>query len=300
LGCAAADELIYVESFPKPDGKTPVLRNERHCGGLTATALAAASRLGARCAFGGLLGDGPLSQFVEGTLLGEGVDMTPTARSPDAEPIYATVIVDVTHHTRAILAQYRGRTGADDDLPDAGVIRSTATLFIDHHGSAGNIRAATIAREAGIPVVADFERADVPRFEEMLSLVDHLIVSEAFALSLAQARTVPDAIASLFERTRGTVVVTCGAEGGWGFEPGLSEPFRYPAFHVEAADTTGCGDVFHGAYAAELARGSDLRRRIRVAAASAALKATKPGGQAGIPNRAAVETFLKERGASGE
>jgi sugar/nucleoside kinase (ribokinase family) len=59
-------------------------------------------------------------------------------------------------------------------------------------------------------------------------------------------------------------------------------------------DTTGCGDVFHGAYASALARGLSLAERVRFAAAAAALKATRPGGQAGIPTRPEVEAFLQE------
>jgi sugar/nucleoside kinase (ribokinase family) len=61
---------------------------------------------------------------------------------------------------------------------------------------------------------------------------------------------------------------------------------------VNALDTTGCGDVFHGAYAAGLARGMDVEDRIRFASAAAALKATKHGGQSGIPKRSTVEKFL--------
>ena len=63
---------------------------------------------------------------------------------------------------------------------------------------------------------------------------------------------------------------------------------------VDVVDTTGCGDVFHGAYAAGLAQGLDLRDRIRLATAAEALKATRRGGQAGIPTRAAVNQFLEE------
>ncbi len=61
-------------------------------------------------------------------------------------------------------------------------------------------------------------------------------------------------------------------------------------------DTTGCGDVFHGAYAAGLARGLDLAERVRLASAAAAIKATRPGGQKGIPTRDEVEAFLKSAG----
>jgi sugar/nucleoside kinase (ribokinase family) len=61
-------------------------------------------------------------------------------------------------------------------------------------------------------------------------------------------------------------------------------------------DTTSCGDVFHGAYASALAWGLGLDERVRLACAAAALKATRPGGQAGIPTRAAVESFLQGQG----
>ena len=70
-------------------------------------------------------------------------------------------------------------------------------------------------------------------------------------------------------------------------------PKHQLAFKVKAVDTTGCGDVFHGAYAFALARGMALEERIRFAAASAALKATQPGGQAGIPTWRAVRRYLK-------
>ena len=67
---------------------------------------------------------------------------------------------------------------------------------------------------------------------------------------------------------------------------------HFPAYAVDLVDTTGCGDVFHGAYAAALSQGEDLPRRVALASAAAALKATRRGGQAGIPYRQAVEEFL--------
>ena len=94
------------------------------------------------------------------------------------------------------------------------------------------------------------------------------------------------------------VVVTSGAKGCWftGAEAQATTLYQ-PAFPVEAVDTTGCGDVFHGAYASALARGLGIRERVRLAAAAAALKATRPGGQAGCPTLAEVEAFMKERTA---
>ena len=65
-----------------------------------------------------------------------------------------------------------------------------------------------------------------------------------------------------------------------------------PALKVNVVDTTGCGDVFHGAYAASIARGEDIPRAIQVATITAGIKAASPGGRNGIPDRAKVETVL--------
>ena len=90
------------------------------------------------------------------------------------------------------------------------------------------------------------------------------------------------------------MVITCGERGCYFLDAANPAPKLLPAFNVMAIDTTGCGDVFHGAYAAALARGLPLVDRIRFASAAAALKATRHGGQAGIPTLRAVNKFLKQ------
>jgi sugar/nucleoside kinase (ribokinase family) len=295
LGSVAVDDLIYVESYPPPDTKTPVLRRERQGGGLTGTALVAASRLGSTCAYAGVLGNDELSEFVVGRFQHEGIDVTHLVERPDARPIHSLVVVDVGRQTRTIFFDRSGAVGADRDLPEADVIRSTRILFVDHFGMEGMIRAARVARASGIPVVADLERDESPHLPELLSLADHPILSRDFARYLTGASDPASAVRRLWTDERKVVVVTCGVEGCWYISNADPDtPQYHPAFHVKVVDTTGCGDVFHGAYASTLARGLDLPERIRFASAAAAIKATQPGGQAGIPTRAIVETFLKQ------
>jgi sugar/nucleoside kinase (ribokinase family) len=175
LGCCTVDELLYVEQFPTPDAKVRVLERERGCGGLTATALVAASRLGARCAYAAQLGHDENSRFVAQALRRENVELSTVVWNPDARPIHSTIVVDTTNHSRNIFWQLSGVVGAHPQQPNAEVIRASRVLFVDHYGTEGSIRAAHIAREAGVPVVADLERDNVPHFEELLSLVDHLL-----------------------------------------------------------------------------------------------------------------------------
>jgi sugar/nucleoside kinase (ribokinase family) len=295
LGCTAVDDLLYISSYPPPDSKMQVRERQRQCGGLTATALVAAARLGSRCAFAGVLGQDNDSQFIMDSFRREGVDVRHVISRPDARPIHSTIIVDESCRTRTIFYDLAGSTGADSNLPPDDVIRSTQVLFVDHYGIEGMTRAARIARAAGIPVVADLERSEWPGFDGLLALVDHLILSLDFAAKLTGAGDAPAAASRLWTNRRRAVVITCGVEGCWYLgDGGPATPRRHPAFPVHAVDTTGCGDVFHGAYASALARGLPLAERIRFASAAAALKATRTGGHTGIPHIREVEKFLHE------
>lgn len=292
LGCTAVDEILYVPTYPPADAKVEVRQRERHCGGLTATALVAAARLGAKAAFAGTLGSDPESQFVLHTLAREKVNTRHVVRRDGAGPVRSVIVVDESRRTRNIFYDTKHALGAHPTQPQAGVIESARVLLVDRFGIPGMIRAARVARAAGIPVVADFESSHLPRFAELLALVDHPILSERFACRITRTKTAAAAAKALWNVNRTVVVITCGARGCWYLAGEPSAPRHLPAFKVEAIDTTGCGDVFHGAYAAVLARGMGLVDRLHWASAAAALKATKHGGQAGVPNARQVKRFL--------
>jgi ribokinase len=122
--------------------------------------------------------------------------------------------------------------------------------------------------------------------------VDHLILSEEIALRITQESSAARAALGLWRADRAAVIITCGAEGCWSVSASSGhKACHHPAFQVRAADTTGCGDVFHGAYATSLARGEPLPARIRFAAAAAALKAARKE----IPRLAEVNHFLRTK-----
>jgi ribokinase len=296
LGCVAIDELLYVAAYPPADSKAQVLRWERHCGGLTATALVAAARLGSSCAYAGILGNDALSQWVLDQLSREGIDVGYVRRIEDARPIHSVIVVDEATKSRNIFFHLEGVYGAQPDWPSEQLIRSAKVLYVDYIGVAGMLRAAKIARQAGIPIVADFEGQADPLFPQLLAIVDHLILSQEVAHLLTSSADPPAAAGKLWTDRRSAVVVTCGADGCWYI--GAEQPghcHHQAAYCVPVVDTTGCGDVFHGAYASALARNLSLQARIQFASATAALKALCHGGQAGIPTRSAVETFLHQQ-----
>ncbi len=293
FGVAAVDDVLRVARYPPPDTKVRVVDSERACGGLCATALVAAARLGARSAYAGVLGTDDLSEHVLRCLAGEGIDTTQVTRSAEAGPGHSTIVIDDAG-TRTVFSDSRRAVAGPDDWPPEDVLRAPRVLLVDHVRLGASIRAAGIARAAGIPVVADLERDDHPRFGELLAAVDHLVIPMALGAALTGATDPAEAVLALRSTGR-TVVLTCGAQGAWYVGPGSGDRARHrPAVEVDAVDTTGCGDAFHGAYAAGLAFGLDLDARVRLAVAVAALTATRIGGQAGIPDRTSVEAMLGE------
>ena len=295
LGAVAVDDLFYIASYPGPDEKTPILRGERRCGGMSAIAAIAASRLGCKCAYAGVLGRDELSDFAIGQMRMEGVNLRHLARRASVSPVHSIIMIDSKAGTRNIFYDLRGFLGAARDWPPAAVIRSARVLFVDWFSVPGMIRAARLARAAGIPVVADFEQSGLPGFDKLLPLANHLIISEAFAAKLTGLTDPRRAVARLWTGTQQLAAVTCGAKGCFFVAADNPSLVRHqPAFEVKAVDTTGCGDVFHGAYAAALARGLSAPDRIRFAAAAAALKAEKSGGaQRGIPSLARTMKLMR-------
>lgn len=293
LGCLAIDELLVCPRLPEPDTKIRLLQRDRQGGGLTGNALVAAARFGAKTAYAGSLGPDEDSTFLRNLFDKEGIDLAHCRLDPQFRPIRSTIVIDQSQHTRTIYFDLPGHLGAREDWPPQEVIQSARVLFVDHYGIEGMIRAAKVARAAGIPVVADFERDEHPRFAEILPWVDHLILSRKFALKRSGATDPREAVIRLSQYHSGTTIVTDGEQGCWVSHQGHC--FLWPAYTVEVVDSTGCGDAFHGVYAAALAMGHDLEARLRLASAAAAIKAGHLGAQRGLPTASEIEGFLRAR-----
>jgi sulfofructose kinase len=232
-----------------------------------------------------------LSDHVANNFISEGVDVSHAPRFPEGGVVHSTIVVAQDTGSRNIFYEVRGVMGAHPSQPEENVIADAKVLFIDHYGMPGNLRAITCARRLGVPIVADIEDDAVPLFEEVFNEVDHLILSEEFARPLTRKKSPAEAAEALWRPNRDAVIVTCGRGGCWSVSQASSGVARHhPTFKVSATNTSGCGDVFHGAYAYRLACGDSLEDRIRFASAAAAVKAQQPE----LPRLQAVETLLRE------
>jgi len=231
---------------------------------------------------------------VEHRLVNEGVDIDHVVRWSGAGPVRSIVVVGEDRGSRNIFFDVSAAIGhaLACPVPDE-VVRQARVLFIDHVDAQRMLRPATVARALGIPVVVDIEKCDGPYIDELLTISDHLILPQHIAADISGCGNPAEAAIKLQKDRSQTVIVTDGAKGCWAVDAfKAGRVTRHPAFEVQVIDSTGCGDVFHGAYASGLASGLNLNERIHIASAAAAIKAGCRGGQMGAPNRAALSQFL--------
>lgn len=277
-GAAAVDTILFVDG-PLGNGKARIVRREQRYGGNAATALVAASRTGVDTAFIGHLPDRTAGEGLLSFLEEEGVDLSAARIDPNTAPITSTILVG-TNGDRFIAFDDDTRVGLPDDL-DLDLVRFARVLLIDEYGLQGGVRAAAAARDAGVSVVADIERAAEPDVRLLFDLADHLVLARELALAWTGAAVPAEAVRALWRSDRAAVVVTDGADGCWYRAADDADPAAvrfHPALQVQVVDTTGCGDVFHGTYAGALAQNRSVAECIAAATIASAECATHAGG----------------------
>lgn len=291
FGICAVDFLGLVAKYPQPGEKIPLEAFSKQGGGLAGTALTAAARLGAKTAYIGKFGRDEYSRFLLEEFQKDGVEAGHVILADGAQPPVSFIHVEKDTGERRI-ARYWKEFDLQPNELNRAVIQNSRILFLEHHFVAAGIAAAKWIEEAGGLVVVDAERI-VPGLHEILQLADYLIVSQKFASQQTASNNPEKAALMLQQKYGGVAVVTAGEAGAHCRTP--EHIFYQPAFQVDVVDTTGAGDVFHGAFMAGLIENWPLPKILEFSAAVAAMKCRGLGGRAMIPNREEVEKFLRER-----
>jgi ribokinase len=292
LGYTALDYLGIVPHFPLENRKLELVRFAVAGGGPTATALVTARRLGLSACFLGKVGDDALgSQMIE-ELGDEGVDVSSVIIERGATSQFAFIMVDERSAARTILWTRGSVSRIRPEEVDRRLISSGRVLLVDTLEPGAAAAAAEEARSRGVPVVIDAGtvRDGVP---EILPFCDFIIASEIFAEQISGGKSLETSLKKIYSFGPEAAVVTLGERGCAAFDG--NTVMKVEGFDVAAVDTTGAGDVFHGAFLFSVIRRWDLYRACLFSNAVAALKCRRLGGRAGIPDLAETIDFLSER-----
>lgn len=289
-GVAVIDFVFRLDEVPIPGHKYRAREATIVGGGCAANAAVAVSRLGGRAVLAARIGDDMIGSMVLSGLEEDGVDCRLVRRYEGRRTSYSSVIVDA-HGERNIVG-FRDETmdfGADWLERDAPPQFDAA--LADTRWPEGARVLMELARQRGVPGVIDGE-APVREAQEALGIASHIAFSAQGLRDFCGDDNLDTGLQKAAGETGAWVCVTLGEEGVRWWDGELVR--HMPAFVVEAVDTLGAGDVWHGAFALMLAKGASEPEAIRYASAVSAIKCTQFGGRTGIPSGRAVDDFLKE------
>ena len=290
VGLNATDTVLLVSKFPKHGGKIPFDREVLSPGGQVASALVTCQKLGLRTKYIGSVGDDERGRIQMESLLRTGIDTEHVQRRENCPNQSAYIIVDEETGERTILWQRPECLRIDPDQIAAEQILCGRLLHIDGHDTPAVEYAARIAHEAGISVTVDVDTI-YDGFDRVLPYVDYLIASSDFPGRWTGEDDPFRALELIREEYRLKVAaMTLGRDGALALAEG---GFHYsPGFVVCCIDTTGAGDVFHGAFCYGVLAGWTLERSLELSNALAALNCQALGARGGIRSLEQAQSLI--------
>ena len=291
FGENAVDWVCRVPSFPRHDSKVQIEEMLRVGGGTIATACALVARWGLKSRYMGRVGDDELGAFALKHLRKEPLDLS-VETVEGASSHCSIIIVDRMTGKRTIMWNRDSKLLYGNEIPQVDKIRDAQLLHLDGNDPAASIHLAKAARVIGIPVVLDIDKV-LPRADELLALVDFAIPGLDFVQGFTGCFDWKEGLLKVAQLCPGFVAVTLGERGAGAIWQNKVHDF--PAFTVPVVDSTGAGDIFHGAFIFSLFQGWSVGRCMQFSNAAGALACTRLGARASIPSLQNVLLF-EERG----
>lgn len=295
VGSVNVDMVVYAATLPSPGTTVTGGVFERSGGGKGANQAAAVARLGARVALIAAVGDDAEGDESISELAAKGVGVSHINKLDDARTGIALIVVDDKGENQIAVA-----SGANGILDGCIVEKALSELALSRDGvclvgfEVGDsaIEAAAIwASARGHRVVLDPAPAR-PITAALAGCAPIITPNRGESVELTGQDDITAAADLLSHLTHSSVLITLGSDGVLLHEGGI--PTRIPPYRVTAADTTGAGDVFTGAFAVGLTDGMSITAAVNLGQAAAALATQVEGARSGMPTRESVEEFMTD------
>ncbi len=298
IGMATLDVLVRLETMPTWARGTRINGFRFDGGGPVGTAMVAAAKLGARVGFIGTAGNDAAADLKLRSFVEVGVDLSRMVyrEAPEDQIVLVHVHAETGERVFSGVERWGDSELYPDEL-DRAYVTAADYLHLDGFHAEAALQAAQWMHAVGKTVVLDGHKTTGLVRDHLRALIEHvdiLISGSGFVQGLTGLTDLWEAAAATLTLGPRVVVQTEGEAGSYTVT--ADERFHTPAFEVDVVDTTGAGDVFHGAYIVGLLHGWTPRQIAPFATAVAALKCARLGGRAGIPTLDQTLAFLEARG----
>jgi sulfofructose kinase len=290
LGSNATDIVVRLPYFPAPDSKVELLSAERKAGGQVASALVACSRWGLRARYMGKIGDDDAGIFQRKEMEREKVEAQ-WIPAPGCASQTAFILVGQRSGERTVLWKRDPGIAVHPEDLRREWISGVRALLVDGHDTKAAAQAARWAHEESIPVVGDFDNR-YAGVKELLEVVDFPITSKDFPQRFTGEANLLKSLPKIFRDCKCRLIAaTMGRLGVLAWDG--ARFLLCPGFRVDAVDTTGAGDIFHGAFLYGLVHGWEVKDALEFCCAAAALNCTALGARGGIAPLEEIEKLRR-------
>ncbi len=290
VGLNATDTVILVPHFPPYAGKVAFDEEMMSPGGQVASAMVTCARLGLRTKYVGTVGDDLRGRIQMESLQNTGINLDHVLVRKGVANQTAYIIIDRTTGERTVFWSRPEELRMQAEEMTDEMIGNARLLHIDGHDTEAVERAARIAREHGMPVTVDVDTI-YPGFEKVLPYVTHLIASQEWPVAWTKEKDALHALDKVQQEYK--IPVAAMTLGSYGSLARVNGQVHYsPAFVVNCVDTTGAGDVFHGAFCYAVLEGMDVPDALEFSNAMAALNCRALGARGGIATAAEARALM--------
>lgn len=294
IGENSVDLVYRVPRLTGAGDKIRATSCRRLLGGQVATTLATCAGLGLKTRYVGTFGNDEPGRLIRAELEQRGID-TSFASVRYAPNRHAVILVDERTADRTVVWQRDPALTLRPEQVTSDMLDGARLLHVDNVDEDAAIAAARLARAAGMSVTTDIDQVS-ERTGELVAAATFPILAERVPSALTGEADPIRALRAMRRQHDGMLCVTLGTRGSMLLIG--NELYQSPAFHVDAVDSTGAGDVFRGALIAALLRGDAPEAMLRFANAAAAIGCTREGAIAGAPGLPDVTQFLAGTGAT--
>ncbi|HUS07931.1 MAG TPA: PfkB family carbohydrate kinase [Bryobacteraceae bacterium] len=290
VGLNATDTLLLLPKFPAYAGKVPFSEEILSPGGQVASAMVLCAHLGLRVKYIGTVGDDERGRIQMDSLRASSIDLEDVQVRAGCANQTAYILIDQTTGERTVLWSRPDSLRLEPADIQPEMITCGRLLHIDGHDTPAVAKAAAIAKAAGIPVTVDVDTI-YHGFDQVLPHVDYLVASSEFPVQWTNEQDPFKALELIQKEYKmRCAAMTLGAHGALARIDGR---FVYsPAFVVNCVDTTGAGDIFHGAFCYSVLQQMPMQDALDLSNAMAALNCTALGARGGIKSLAEARALM--------
>lgn len=300
IGNPGQDMVVELEKMPYEEVSSKMYDCSFQGGGWVATALCAAGNLGAKTSLVGIIGDDIFGEMIVEDFKFNNVNTDHLIVAEGKRSNFCICITERSTKSKHIIGRSGELREVEIEDIDVELIKSAKMIHVGFVNEAIR-KAADIVHEYGGKVSVDAAYYK-PYVYENYDIFDIFIGSEYYFQGVCnelgkgswQSMTDEEIFDVMrFIQGKGVeiVIFTFGADGCKGIYGECQ--FSQPAMDVPVVDTTGAGDVFHGAFDTAYLKGMSVEEAAKFATGVSAIKCTQLGGRAGIPDIEVLNTFLK-------